>query len=118
MKRLLNLLFGISTKKRSQLPEIAASDMPATVAEAISLMQDILPQHVQDDIRAMKSEDLGRLHRSLGMWVRNNFQLWSKDSEIRKEIGTVCADNASEVVVCAFWEKLQERDGLTETVKS
>lgn len=118
MKRLLNLLFGIAPQKRSQLPEIAASDMPATVAEAISLMQDILPQHVQDDIRAMKSEDLGRLHRSLGMWVRNNFQLWSKDSEIRKQIGTVCADNASSIIVWAFWERLQQCERSNDAAKS
>ncbi len=101
-----------------QLPTIEEANLPTTVADTIGLMMVIIPKQVQDDIRAMESKDLGRLHRSLGMWVRNNFHLWKKDSEIRKQIGTACADKASEVIVCALWERLQERDGLTETVKS
>ena len=117
MKRLLGLLFGTSSKKRSQLPLITPSDVPATVAEAISLMKKILPQHVQDEVRAMKREDVEKLHFSLGMWARNNFQLWDGKSEIRKQIGTVCPDNASSIIVWSFWNSLQEEKQSAETAK-
>jgi hypothetical protein len=117
MKRLFDLVFGLSPKKR-KLPGIAPSDIPATVVEATELMMAVIPKQVQDDIRAMKSEDIGRLHFSLGKWARNNFQLSNADSEIRKQIGTVCADNASSIIVWAFWERLQKSECSNESIKS
>lgn len=118
MESLLGWILGKTSKKDMQLPMIAEVDLPTTVADAIELMMVVIPKQVQDEIRSMDSEDVGRLHRSLGMWVRNNFQLWSKDSEIRKQIGTVCADNASDIIVWAFWERLQQSECLTKAAKS
>jgi hypothetical protein len=118
MSTLLGYLLGVTPKKDMQLPTISEADLPVTVADAIELMVAIIPKQVQDEIRAIKSEDVEQLHFSLGMWARKNFRLWNKDSEIRKQIGTVCPDNASSIIIWAFWERLQQSECSIVAVKS
>jgi hypothetical protein len=115
MTTLLGYLLGVKPKKDMQLPTISEADLPVTVADAIELMVAVIPKQVQDEIRDMKSEDVEKLHFSLGMWVRKNFKLWDKNTAIRKKIGTVSADNASSIIVWSFWNRLQEDKQLTKT---
>lgn len=50
--------------------------LPATVDEAVRLLQSIVPQAEQAKIAALQESALITLDLSLGMWIRNNLGMW------------------------------------------
>lgn len=68
-------------------------------------------------VRKMEQEHLYRLHRSLGMWVRNEFDLWSENSALRKELDLRHPDDASSAIILSFWNRLQQSERSTEKTK-
>ena len=49
-------------------------------------------------------------HMGLGMWIRNNLDLWAHGAlakDLEENHGCFMADQMSEVVLEALWERLQ-----------
>ena len=84
------------------------SSFPATVDEAVRLLTDLVPDDEQAGIAALLEADLVDLHFGLGKWVRNNLGLWDADSVLLKTTGQTNADDTSDLIVRAFWQKLQD----------
>ena len=83
------------------------SRYPSTVEQAVRLLLDLVPPEECARIALLPEGDLPDLHLGLGAWLRNNFGLWADDSLLKKATGKDHADDASEVVIRAFWEALQ-----------
>lgn len=82
---------------------------PSTVEEAVRLLQALVPGAEQAKIAMMQEDDLTLLHFGLGQWVRNHLGLWGDNAALLKATGETKADDASGVIIRAFWQTL--RDG-------
>jgi hypothetical protein len=83
---------------------------PTTVEQAV---QDILPRLTTADrsaIKAMRKDELIRLHFSLGMDIRNRDGLWSgNESLLVSACGQPChPDAASMKIIEALWLRLKQ----------
>ena len=85
-----------------------ADNLPATVQEAVRLLQGLVPEDEKSRIAVMKQEDLTSLHFGLGQWIRNNLGLWLKESALLAATGKADADHASGVIIRAFWMALRD----------
>ena len=84
--------------------------LPTTVESAVHLLIGIVPEDEQAKISALSETRLFELHFGLGQWVRNNLGLWNPNSRLLNATAQTNADDASDVIVQAFW--LQQRDML------
>ena len=94
-------------------------DAPKNLEEAIKCLM----VELDDDskIRISNCKDYCAMvcltHRSLGMWIRNNFGLWSGNDELVADLLThyeyeefaVQGDDASGVILNKLWERLREK---------
>jgi hypothetical protein len=85
-----------------------ADNLPATVQEAVRLLQGLVPEDEKSRIAVMKHEDLTSLHFGLGQWIRNSLGLWQEDSALLAATGEADADDASAAIIQAFWLALRE----------
>lgn len=83
-------------------------DLPTTVEAAVRLLQGMVPEGEQARIAAMAEEDLISLHFGLGTWIRNNLGLWHGNPGLLAATGSQDPDDAAEVIVHAFWQRLRE----------
>lgn len=84
--------------------------LPTSIDGAVRLMLGLVPEEDQSRIAYMSEEDLGGLHMGLGQWVRNHLGLWGDNTALMAATGENNADDASAVIVRAYWVQL--RDGL------
>ena len=95
-------------------------DIPETIEEAVETMLQNTNKKDREVISKMKEEDLCLIHHGFGTCVRNNFKMWDpesklvqacakRDSSIKHRSRYVHPDDASGVIIKAFWEKLNER---------
>jgi hypothetical protein len=54
-------------------------------------------------------EELVTLDPSLGLWIRNYLGLWGGNPALLQATGKSQPDEASQVLVEAFWRHLQDR---------
>ena len=80
---------------------------PATVDAAVRLLQSLVPAAEQEKIRVMAEGELWSLHFGLGQWARNHLGLWGENAALLEATGEASADDASGVVLHAFWEQLR-----------
>lgn len=80
---------------------------PASVDAAVRLLQSLVPEAEQERIKALAEDELWSLHNSLGQWTRNHMGLWGANNALLDATGQTSADDASGVVVRAFWEQLR-----------
>ena len=85
-----------------------ADSLPATVQEAVRLLQGLVPEEEQSRIAMMKQDDLTSLHFGLGQWIRNSLGLWQEDSTLLAATGQSHPDDGSAVIVTALWCRLRE----------
>lgn len=84
-----------------------ATYLPKTVDEAVSLLLELMPAGEQVKVAQVEVEHLERLHLGMGIWVRNNFGLWSSNDDLMADTGALDADGAAAVITRAFWQKLR-----------
>lgn len=70
-------------------------------------MLGLVPEDEQARIAYMTEDDLPELHMGLGQWVRNHLGLWCDNTALMAATGEDNADDASGVIVKAFWESLR-----------
>ena len=81
---------------------------PITVEAAVRLLQGLVPENEQSKIAAMAQDELISLHFGLGQWVRNHLGLWGANPALLTATGEANADDASDVIVRAFWQALRD----------
>jgi hypothetical protein len=59
-------------------------------------------------IAAMKEDELMTLHFGIGQWARNHMGLWGANSVLLTATGEANADDASGVIIRAFWQALRD----------
>lgn len=84
------------------------NNYPATIESAVRLLQGLVPEDEQQKIRSMTEQDLAGLHFGLGQWIRNHLGLWGDNQALLHATGELNADDASGVIVRAFWLKLRD----------
>jgi hypothetical protein len=86
------------------------ANLPATVEAAVRLLQGLVPDDEQTRIAFLPESELPTLDFGLGQWVRNNLGLWGGNADLLADAGAENADDASVVIVRAFW--LELKNGL------
>jgi hypothetical protein len=81
---------------------------PTTVEATVRLLQGLLPDAEQAAIRVLAEGDLINLHHGLGQWIRNHLGLWGDNQKLLAATGGQTADDASDVIVRAFWMALRK----------
>ena len=96
----------MARKKRTHGPE--------TLQEAVEYVVTKLPEKDRELIAATeKDEFLVSAHFGLGMWMRNNLGLWAGGplaKDLEENHDCFMADDMSDVILGALWERLQKRD--------
>jgi len=81
--------------------------LPATVDAAVRLLQGLVPEEEQARIAFMPEAELQTLDFGLGQWIRNNLGLWGANPNLLAATGESNADEASSVILRAFWISLK-----------
>lgn len=81
---------------------------PTTVEAAVRLLQGLVPENEQVKLAAMAEDELMTLHFGLGQWVRNHLGLWGANPVLLAATGENNADDASGVIIRAFWQVLRD----------
>jgi hypothetical protein len=80
---------------------------PSTVDEAVDRLLNILSAEERLAVASMPQDDLINLHFSLGLDIRNAFDLHEQGNVLLAACGTEHPDDASHVIITALWKKLQ-----------
>jgi hypothetical protein len=80
--------------------------LPETVNEAVDRLMLILNGEQKIALAGMQEEDLSNLHFSLGMAIRNAFELHEPGSKLLASCCVAHPEDASGVIVKALWDKL------------
>ena len=83
-------------------------DWPVTLADAVKRVVDKLSDADKKAIAKMKKDDLIMLHMSLGMAIRNDFDLWQGNDSLIKECQLMDPDDISGEIIDAVWAKLKK----------
>ena len=95
-----------------------SKDFPKTVAQAVKRLKRELPLEDKGNIKDMQEDDLSGLHISLGVYIRNEFGLWSGNNELMESCRSVSGvdelhvDSASTVIISELWRQLQKMPDL------
>lgn len=81
---------------------------PTSVEAAIRLLQGLVPENEQSKLATMTEDELMALHFGLGQWVRNHLGLWGANPALLASTGASNPDDASGVIIHAFWQALRE----------
>lgn len=107
MRRIITLLFAISgfLLVTTCGPKIY---IPLNLDESMRELKTILDDDVIQEIKDGSEEDLIQYHMGLGMWIRNNWELW-KGSRLSKWFnakGIYHPDDMSGIILDSFWRHL------------
>lgn len=80
---------------------------PSTVHEAVERLIFILSDSEKLTLANTPEQDLIDLHFSLGLAIRNGFELHRPDNRLVIECGT--ADDASMQIIHQLWKQLNEK---------
>ena len=91
------------------------TDYPKTISEAVSRLVAKLPFKEKSQIAKMGKDDLINLNFSLGLWIKNNFGLWSKNESLIQECCKyhgedfmyIHEDESSMIIIYELWQRLQ-----------
>jgi len=87
-----------------------SDELPTNVDEAVRRLDSV----VDDAMKAYLVYTTDGMHRSLGMWVRNNLGLWHDNKQLLKSTGEEHPENASGVIINSFRNMLLNRLSRTE----
>jgi hypothetical protein len=91
---------------------------PKSVSEAVDRLVANLNLKDKTRISGMQPLDLDELHLTLGMYIRDNFGLWTGNYALIRScmqlLGAknIIPDEASAIIVKSLWEKLQKTHKL------
>jgi hypothetical protein len=85
--------------------------IPSTLDECFAVLLEML---VPEDIKAMSEmpeRDMIQFHHNLGRWIRNNWGLWRKHSNLYDyfiALGIQHPDDMSGIILASFWRHLHD----------
>lgn len=84
---------------------------PSSLTEALDSLEHELSPAQLAYIRDSASEDMGAVHMSLGLGIRNTWGLWahSRLAQYFDSIGVYHPDDMSGIVLTSLWRRLHER---------
>jgi hypothetical protein len=94
--------------------------IPKDLGDCLDELKKMLSPELIKEMKAGKEDAMIKYHRGLGMWVRNNWGLWS-GSRLAKDfnsLGLRHPDDMSSVILVSFWRYLNNKPvKLNEQVK-
>lgn len=96
-------------------------NIPSNLEESYKILKTMLDKKEIDEMKKGSESDMAKYHFGLGMWIRNNWGLWSGKSKLAKyfnNLGIFHPDNMSALILETFWCHLNHRDlKLKERIK-
>ena len=86
--------------------------IPADIQDCFRELDRMLPASLLASFRVCEEADLIQQHFGLGMWMRNNWGLWSAWSRLKQyfdSLGVYEADSASSLILASYWHYLNGR---------
>lgn len=80
-------------------------DLPGCFRE----LDNMLPINTRKQIQTSSEANLSVHHFGLGMWMRNNWMLWSSLSRLKQhfaDMGIQNADSVSSLILSSYWRYL------------
>jgi hypothetical protein len=84
--------------------------LPETVDEAVERLMSVLEDEHKTVLAIMQEKDLIDLHFSLGMAIRNSFDLHVPWSKLLASCGVAHPDDASGMIIHKLWTRLNYGD--------
>jgi len=78
-----------------------------TIQDAVEYLKEHVSRGEMEAFAAMDSEDIIVFHYGLGRWIRNEMGLWADNKELLEDCGMEHPDDASYVIMEAFWKHLR-----------
>ena len=89
---------------------------PTTIEECMAALSEVLSKEDQMEILKMKKSELAMLHHGLGMWIRNNWNLWKggplKDHMV--SLGFTHPDDMSQSIIVEYWNRMNNQSSQLE----
>ncbi len=86
--------------------------IPANLEDCFLELDKMLPAGMRESLRTAVEADLSRHHFGLGLWLRNNWRLWSASSHLRQyfdKLGVHHADSISSLILASYWRYLNSK---------
>lgn len=92
--------------------------IPRDLEDALVELEKMLPPEIIKDMKDKTEDEMGDYHMSLGMWMRNNWDLWKggRLSEYFLSIGVSHPDAMSGIILDSYWRKLHDKPLELETL--
>lgn len=97
-----------TNSKSHQQPELKA---PRNLQEALDRLEKTLPSETLEKIRKCSEPEMIDYHFGLGMWMRNNWGLWSNGPlyDYFRKLGLHHPDDMSGVILTSLWRQLHKQ---------
>jgi hypothetical protein len=112
MKLTVILCLLIPFLTSGQIRDSLDAALPRDLSDAHARLLQLLPDSVLQQMRTGTEDHMLSYHFGLGMWMRNNWGLWSRRSALYwyfDSLGLDNPDNISGVILRTFWCKLNNR---------
>ena len=86
--------------------------IPVDLEDAFRELDKMLSQEFRDEFKSSSEQDLIRYHFGLGLWMRNNWGLWS-ESRLAQSLsasGLRHPDDMSGLIITAYWRRLNGKE--------
>jgi Domain of unknown function (DUF6794) len=106
-------IFGQEKVDRFSLDSIQGVYIPKDLSDCFIQLDKILKDNVKNDLTGMSEKTfLMDSHFGLGLWIRNNWQLWngSRLSKSFNELGVFHPDDISSVILQSYYRYLLKED--------
>lgn len=94
--------------------------IPKDLEDCFKELKKMLSPELIKEMKSGTEDDMIKYHRGLGMWMRNNWGLWS-DSRLKKyfnELEIYHPDDMSGIILDSFWRHLNNKPiRLEEQIK-
>ena len=95
-----------------------SKNIPATLNDCYLMLDSVLNNEQKNEIKNTNERDLIMYHRGLGMWIRNNFGLWSnRNVGIRAlfiENNILHPDSMSQLIIVGYFYYL---NGINKSIE-
>jgi uncharacterized protein DUF6794 len=88
---------------------MTAPGLPATFADALDLLDDLIPTATKQYLHSLAESDLDREHWGFSLAIRNELGLWREDAPLTQWFiarGFAQGDEMSIEVLRAYWRRL------------
>jgi len=96
--------------------------IPVNLADCFAQLDTLLPDSLRAELTLLsRDEFISKTHFGLGLWLRNNWQLWggSRLSTYFRDKGIFHADDMSGIILTSYHRHLNHQDiGLAEQIAS